>query len=494
MTLQTPCQPHRFSERDLMGRAASRVNDYRALQAAGLICSSGDFFPSVHYPPITMYSPVQEEEFFASYTLPADGLFDIYAHIPFCRSRCLFCHYPVQLGERSPEKDRYLAALEKEMDLYMRRLGVDRLKARSVLVGGGTPTYLTIEQLGCFLDSFSKRVDLSGCTQFNYDVDPVTLIGPEGIERLKLMRSYGVDRLTIGVQSLNPVVLKQMNRHHGVAETLEAIDNSRMLGFQINIEFIFGYPGETLENWMEVINLAVSLDVQEIQLYRLKVEAYGDYQGPIKNIQHQHPERMPTLEETIMMKQLAIDLLNQNGFHENLRRVFSRDRDHYSHYADNQCCGLLDQLGFGLTAFSSLRDRFALNTQDFDAYYDLIENGRLPLNRGIIRSEEEQARWAVVLPLKNRCVWKSHFEAVTGGRQLSETFGAKLQRLEHHGLLRDEGDKVVLTPLGAFVADEVVQQFHGQTYMPYPADAYAPGPLHPYDHCRIGPEPVLIAR
>jgi hypothetical protein len=90
------------------------------------------------------------------------------------------------------------------------------------------------------------------------------------------------------------------------------------------------------------------------------------------------PERLPTLEETIMMKQMAIDLLAQHGYHENLRRVFSRERNHYSHYADNQCCGLLDQLGFGLTAFSSLRDRFALNTQDFTNYYAMISEGKLP--------------------------------------------------------------------------------------------------------------------
>src|SRR5208337_174530 len=99
---------------------------------------TGDFFPSVHYPPITMYSPITEEALFRTYTVPDDGLFDIYAHIPFCQQRCLFCHYPVKLGKgREAEKDTYLAAMEKEMDIYMRRLGVDRIHARSILVGGG---------------------------------------------------------------------------------------------------------------------------------------------------------------------------------------------------------------------------------------------------------------------------------------------------------------------------------------------------------------------
>src|SRR5262245_1127665 len=122
----------------LTENARQRLEDHRYFQELGLINKTGDFFPGgVHYPPITMYSNITEEEFFKDYTLPEDGLIDIYAHIPFCQQRCVFCHYPVKLGERTAEKDFYLAALEKEMDLYMRRLGVDKLRARSILVGGG---------------------------------------------------------------------------------------------------------------------------------------------------------------------------------------------------------------------------------------------------------------------------------------------------------------------------------------------------------------------
>lgn len=177
--------------------ARSRVEDFQRLQKAGLLCKSGDFFPSVHYPPITMYPPISEEELFANYTVPQDGLFDVYAHIPFCRQRCVFCHYPVQLGEKTEEKNIYLEALKKEMDIYMKRLGIDKIYARSILVGGGTPTFLTHDQLKYFFDFFVERVDLSNCKQFNYDVDPITLIGEDGIKRLEIMKSYGVDRVTI---------------------------------------------------------------------------------------------------------------------------------------------------------------------------------------------------------------------------------------------------------------------------------------------------------
>jgi len=467
-----------------MDHIQERLAQYEQLRSLGLIVRSGDFFPSVHYPPITMYPPLTPEELLATYTPPADGKFDIYAHVPFCRQRCLFCHYPVQLGERRSEKDQYIEALAQEMDIYMERLGYNRLKARSILVGGGTPTYLALDQLERFLKILDRRIDLSECTQYNYDVDPVTLIGKEGNERLKMMRDYGVNRLTIGVQSLNPATLKLMNRHHGPEQALEAIHDALKFGFQVNIEFIFGYLGQTLEDWIAVMEQAVGLGAHEIQLYRLKFEAYGDFQGPIKYQRERHPELVPTVAETLAMKQAAINVLNAHGYRENLRRVFSKKPEYYSHYADNQCCGLLDQLGFGLTAFSSLRDRFGLNTQHFDEYYRMIAERRLPVNRGLVRDLEAQIRWAIVLPLKNRRVWKRHFQQVTGC-SLDEVFQPKIAALKKYGLLMEDEEKIELTTLGAFFADEVAHQFHHPKYIPFPATEYADGELNPYRHPEV---------
>jgi oxygen-independent coproporphyrinogen-3 oxidase len=387
------------------------------------------------------------------------------------------------LGRRQEEeKNRYLTALEKEMDIYMNRIGLDEIRARSVLVGGGTPTYLTLDQLRRFLYFFVKRVNLSTCSQFNYDVDPTTLIGPEGMERLRIMRSYNVDRLTIGVQSLDEDILKKMNRPHGVQETLESIENAKELGYQVNIEFIYGYPGQTLDNWLEVMEQAASLDVEEIQLYRLKVEAYGDYQAPIKRLIDKKPEQVPTVEQTLMMKQLAFDILAEHGYHENLRRVFSKDRKYYSHYAHNQCCMLYDEIGFGLTAFSSLRDRFGLNTQYFGEYYAKIEAGKLPLNRGLLRNQEDQIRWAIILPLKNRDVHKQYFEQVTGS-SLGHVFRRKFDKLKAFGLITEDENRIKLTELGAFFADEVAEQFHHPNHLPFSCGSYRRGPLYPYDDC-----------
>lgn len=464
---------------DILAGATQRLQEIKRLQAAGLICHDGDFVPSVHYPPITRYAPITEEELFAGYTLPEDGLLDIYVHFPFCKQHCTFCHYPAKLGRQTEEKNRYLTALEREMAIYLDRLGIDSIKARSILIGGGTPTFLTPEQLDRFLRFFSERVDLTHCSQFNYDVDPSTLVGRTGLERLRIMKDYGVDRLTIGVQSLDDGVLKIMNRPHDARTAIEAIENSRRFGYQLNIEFIFGHPGETLQNWIAVMEKAATLPVDEIQLYRLKVLPYGDRQGNVTRLRRKDPLSIPSFEETMIMKQAAIDILGKHGFHENLRRVYAKKKKHYSHYAYNQCCMLYDQIGFGITAFSSLRDRFGLNTQHFDEYYARIEKGRLPLNRGIVRNREMQVRWATVLPLKNSEIKKARFENATG-IAFDTIFRAKVTRLKAFGLIEEDEDAVRLTELGAFVADEVVEQFNANEFMPFSSDAYAPGPLHPY--------------
>ncbi|MCL2814091.1 MAG: radical SAM protein, partial [Oscillospiraceae bacterium] len=322
--------------KDYLPHAKEKFETIRALQSEGLICDDGEFVPSVHYPPITQYDDASPDEALDTYTQPEDGRMDIYAHFPFCIQSCTFCHYPGLVGEQAEEKEKYLKYLKKEIEIYYERFQIERLRPRSVLIGGGTPTHLTPAMLEDFLQFFNQKVDLSGCRQFNYDVDPNSLVGDDGKKRLEIMRAYGVTRLTIGVQSFDNQVLKYMNRAHNAATAIESIENTKEFGFDLNIEFIFGHPGETLENWTEVMQKVVTMNTDEIQLYRLKVLSYGDKQGYIIN----QRDKIPDFEQTMMMKQIAIDILNENGFYENLRRVFTKDKKNISHYAYNQCCNL----------------------------------------------------------------------------------------------------------------------------------------------------------
>lgn len=454
-----------------------KVLEYQKL---GLVCDDGDFVPSVHYPPITQYPAGDAETALKDFVYPEDGYMDIYVHIPFCIRHCIFCHYPGMVGECKEEKEKYIRYLIREMDLYRNRFQIDRLRPRSILLGGGTPTYLPPALFDHFLEEFGNRIDLSDCKQYNVDHDPNSLLGDEGTQRLEMMKKHGVTRLTIGLQSLNDDILKIMNRPHDSAMAVEAVEKAVAFGFDVNIEFIYGHPGETLDNWIEVIDKAVQLPVNEIQIYRLKVQAYGDKQGIINTYKDGSREvNIPDFRETMMMKQAAIDILNENGYHETLRRVYAKDRRIYSHYAYNQCCNLYDQVGFGLTGFSSYHDRFDINSQYFDEYYAKIDNGELPVTRAYTRSQSDQIRQAIVLPLKNRSIIKTDFYKRTG-IYFDDIFKEKRELLQQYGLLEDNGKVVKLTEMGGFLADEVCEQFNADMYIPFPRERYADGPLNPY--------------
>jgi oxygen-independent coproporphyrinogen-3 oxidase len=245
--------------------------------------------------------------------------------------------------------------------------------------------------------------------------------------------------------------------------------------FDRNIEFIYGHPGETYETWTSDIEKAAALPTDEIQIYRLKVLAYGDKQGKIIDIPH------PTFKDTMKMKQMAIDILGDHGYYENLRRVYTKNKKNISHYAYNQCCNLYDQVGFGITGFSSYRDRFSINPYQFSEYYDKIDDGVLPSNRGYIRDREQQLRWSVILPLKNMDVKKKRFFDING-ISLDDIFPEKMDALGRYGLIEKTGAAIRLTELGAFVADEVAEQFNSPEFIPFPRERYAEGPLNPYRH------------
>jgi oxygen-independent coproporphyrinogen-3 oxidase len=232
--------------------------------------------------------------------------------------------------------------------------------------------------------------------------------------------------------------------------------------------------------------------VHEIQLYRLKIDPYGDQTGNIVNVRKNRPETLPSAQETILMKQIAIDRLAESGYRENLRRVFTQKKKYISKYAFNQCCNLLDEIGFGLSAFSSLRDRFILNMQYFDGYYKAIEQGNMPFNRGIVRGIEDQIRWATILPLKNFSIRKRIFEQ-RAGMPLKMCFPEKFQRLKEFGLVHVSGNAIKLTETGAFFADEIVTQFYSTDHLPLPASEYANGPLNPWNISSQAPVQAVSA-
>lgn len=440
------------------------------LRDSGILPERGKkFFPVIAYPPLTMYSDMDQGPLFANFAQRTPNATIAYIHIPFCPSRCTFCHWITKTKSRAEEVDDYLDHLEREMILYKQNMGVNAIPARSVLIGGGTPTYLTPRQMERFLRALTQHFDLSGCTQLTMEAEPTTLLGEEGLEKLRVMKQYGVNRISMGVQSFDDPILAYMGRVHTANDTEAAIEQIRKAGIDnIFIDLIYGYPNQSPEQWIANMLKTVSLDIQGWQLYRLRVTQHGDRPGNIISQYNKKPDRFPETEEIFLMKYLGILISRHFGYEEHQTRIFARKANDISHYLRDWCCELTDVAGVGVSSWSNLRGVFALNVgdQSLEKYYGLIDQGKVAINRGKIRTRDDELRRSLILPLKNMKVSKQDFLSRTGAN-LNATFDVELVSLKNLGLLEEDANHVWLTHAGRFFADEVATQFFNANYMPF---------------------------
>ncbi len=454
--------------------------DPEGLRAAGLLPLSGEFAPTIYYPPLSALEPLDARRAFEGRAVETRESVAIYLHVPFCRSHCSFCHCAVSTSRSAGDRDAYIAALTREIDLYRERFGYERVPVRSALLGGGTPTDLAPAQLRRLLEIVRARFDFGTCRQWSCDVDVSTLLGDEGRERLAIMKDAGVGRLTIGAQSFDDAILEAMGRTHDVAEIHHAVANARRAGFEdVCLDVIYGYAGQSLATWAETIEAALSLEVEEVQLYRLKLLPYG---RGLSRLGARHRagagESVPE-GESLTMRLYATLRLKEAGYGETLTRVFARSPDLVSRYALDMYCLLETTVGFGVTASSSYQDRFIQNAKTLSEYHALVERGELPVSAGVVRSIEAQLRWALISPLKDWQVTREGYRARTG-RELASAFRPRIDELRASGLLEEDVRGLRLSERGRFFADQICQQFYARELVPLPESRYQPGPLSPY--------------
>lgn len=468
-----------MTDKTLDEKASRAVGEFHELIELGLINEGGEFISTLQYPPMIQLPPISEADFLKGYVQPKDGRFILYAHIPFCMKLCNFCHYPNIVPVSDGEKDVYLDHLEKEMGLFLARLGRDRLRPHSMLVGGGTPTFLSPAQLERFMKFYTSRAEMDYPTQFTFDADPLTLIGYEGRERLKILKAHKVDRISMGVQAFSDDMLSRMNRHHTGADTVRAIGQVREMGFKLDIELIYGYPEETEEHWAGAVEQAAACGADEIMIYRLKIIPNAIHAGAVTGLLDKREDVLRSNDRAIRMKAIALALLEKHGFAETIGRSFSRDPKVYSYYRDGFMGRQQDTVSFGFYAMSMLRDRSVQNSYDLKEYYRAIDDGRMPVKTGLIRNRDQQLRRNIALPLKNRELSKAQFLEMTGAGA-GDAFGKKIGLLKKYGLLEEDAAFLRPTKKGRFFIDEMTQFFYHPDFLPFPRKKYREGPLNPY--------------
>jgi oxygen-independent coproporphyrinogen-3 oxidase len=339
-------------------------------------------------------------------------------------------------------RDRYLDALAKELAT----LG-DPQPVQTVFLGGGTPTQLTCGQLERLLLLVRRWLPLGDDPEFTIEANPDSL----DAAKIAVLADHGVNRVSLGIQSFHPHLLRILERMHQPDDVPRAVDLLRRRMEQISFDLIFGVPGQTLTEWHADLDKALALGCEHISTYGLTYE-----KGTRLWKQKQRGGVQPLDEETEFgLYNHAIDTLEAAGFEHyeisNFARPGRRSRHNQVYWANHA------YFGFGVGAARYVNGRRELNTRDLLQYLGRIEAGEPATFQSEELPPEERARETMAVELRRaEGICRSAFHEQTGFH-LDDLAGPALQRHADLELLHDDGASVRLTRKGKCVADTLIQ-------------------------------------
>lgn len=377
----------------------------------------------------------------------------LYVHIPFCEVRCHYCDFNTYAGLDGLFED-YTAALIEEI----RRAGAERGRpaVNTVFLGGGTPTVLPAPLLASILAACRESFDVAADAEITSEANP----GTADAAVFAALRGMGVNRLSMGVQSLDDAELKWLGRIHGAAEAEEAFAAARRAGFDnINLDFMFGLPGQQESTWRGTLERAIALAPEHISLYSLTVE----HGTPLYDAVRRGLQPPPQDDVAADFYLLASGLLDNAGYEQyeisNWARSGFQCRHNLVYWRHEP------YLGFGPGAHSYVtvaRDagRRWWNVRPVPQYIQRVRAGQSP-ERGREEIDERLAMGEFMmlgLRLVREGVAAARF-AARFGRPLEEVFGSEISALTERRLLERVDGRVRLTSEGRLLGNQVFSEF-----------------------------------
>ena len=380
-------------------------------------------------------------------TNPAEQKVSAYIHIPFCEHICYYCDFNKVFLEGQPV-DEYVEMLLKEMEITLKQHPVKELE--TLYVGGGTPTSLTAVQLDRLLAGAREILPFKEGKEFTVEANPGDLTK----EKLQVMKNYGVNRLSMGVQTFDNRLLKKIGRKHtaeDVYQTMRFLEEENFTN--VSIDLIYALPGQTLEGYRETLNQALALDVPHYSLYSLILENKTMFMNWVRQGRLELPDQETEtrmFEETIQAMekkgrhQYEISNFGLEG-HESKHNLMYWNNDHY--------------FGFGAGASGYLGNKRYRNKGPIQHYLRPLRAGELPVLETEVLLRENQIEEEMFLGLRKKIgISKQHF--YERYQQTIESLYSKvLTDLEKEGLLVNESDRIYLTPKGTFLGNEVFERF-----------------------------------
>jgi oxygen-independent coproporphyrinogen-3 oxidase len=368
-----------------------------------------------------------------------------YLHIPFCAHKCGYCDFASVAGQ-DDLADRYLVALESEIS---RTLSSQTL-VDTIFVGGGTPTRLNSGQLEQFCRTTQRHFQLAQNGEWTVEANPGTL----DAEKVEILKSHGVTRISLGAQSFNLDALAALERNHNPSDVLRSVDLIKSAGLNWSIDLIFGAPGSNSSVWETDMDIALSLSPDHLSCYGL---IYEKGTALWKQLQAGQVEPIPEETEANMYER-TIERLAESGLIQyeisNYARPGFECRHNLVYWANDA------YFGFGLGAARYMNGLRATNIRDLPGYIRRMEQGLDATGPSEQLTLEERARETATLMIRRVQMGINRADFLTRtGFSIDELAGPSIIKHIQNGLLTDDGSTIRLTRQGVMLGDTVASDF-----------------------------------
>jgi coproporphyrinogen III oxidase-like Fe-S oxidoreductase len=415
----------------------------------------GNYFVS-NYPPYSFWKPELIGDVFAAMDRPPQPAnpLGMYVHIPFCRKRCHFCYFKVYTDKDSTAIKGYIEAVLGEFKLYSQKPFIGNRKPNFVYFGGGTPSYLSPDQLKHLTDGMKALLPWDEVEEVTFECEPGTLTD----HKLKAIRDLGVTRLSLGVENFNDHILEINGRAHHSKEIARAYAYAREIGFpQINIDLIAGMVEETDANWRDCVGKTIALAPDSVTIYEMEIpynttiykemKAQGKLVAPVAD-----------WETKRGWVSYAFAELEKAGYHVASAYTAVKDKSRTKFVYRDRLWEGADLLSLGVASFGHINGTHYQNQHDFEPYLTQVRAGKLPIWRALTPTVAEQLIREFILQLKLGHVSRAYF-VKKFGVDLAERFAVQLQRLKDWGFLEIQDDLVVLNRDGLLQVDKLLHEF-----------------------------------
>lgn len=359
----------------------------------------------------------------------------LYVHVPFCRSKCPYCHfYSTPSVDLIPE---WLEAVKKEALLYQGLFS----SFDTLYFGGGTPSLLSPTEIGDLVECFQNRFGLSADCEITLEANP----GDLDRETARELKKTGVNRLSLGVQSFAEEDLMVLGRRHRVADAVRSIEAVRSAGFEnLGMDLIYGLPGQTGTGWLEGLTRALSFQPEHISAYQLTPEEgtpLGKEAAQGRVCLWGEEESAQSFLETSL-------ILESQGYLHYEVSNFARGEDRISRH-NRKYWQQVPYLGLGPSAHSFLKRRRWWNPASLEEYLNRLRGGQRPTAGEELLSLDQLRLESLLLGFRNR-------EGVAMDQlRLNSSSGAVLSELEASQKVNRQKDRLIPTPRGYLLADRL---------------------------------------